>query len=756
MSADSTFLSRPSSGPAWPAVNGYEILGKLGDGGMGVVYQARDRRLDRLVALKMMVSGPHAEAEALARFRLEAEAVARLRHANIVQIYDVGEHGGLPYLALEFVDGGNLAQLIGGRPQPAELAAEFVQTLGRAVHYAHQQGIVHRDLKPANVLLQRPDPSGLSKDSAPPQPSGSCRRGADLTLKITDFGIARRLENEAGNTPSQAVLGTPSYMAPEQAAGKSKQVGPAADVYALGVMLYELLTGRPPFLGTSPLATLQQVVGQEPVPPRQLQAKIPRDLDTICLKCLHKKPDRRYPSAQALVDDLERFLAGKPILARPVGRSERLGKWVRRRPAVAVLLVALLSSSVAALATVTALWLRTAGALEGAEQAQAAEAAAHQKAEAARSAEAAERKKTEDVLYADKLVLARYLWQSHQFDRARQTLVECDPARRDQQWRYLYRVLHGQVWQRQAKAPLALAFDPTGSRLAIVDSNSIKVVDAASGQEVLGRPGPFGPWGQVAFDAATNHLVVLGNWAPRDEPPQFGATVYEVPSGNKVGGFLAAPPSGSCLSPRGDLLAVLRGNPSELLWQDPRDGRVLHNSGQPGDSFDEPAFSPNGSFLGLLNTFDQTVSVWDARSKAFLRTVSVKATPRWDKSLLETAFALSPQGDRVAVNHVLGQVETFRSHVEVFDVAGGELKFAAQVRACRHVALAFCPDGQRLATAGLDRMLIVWNVRTGKELLTFRFDNQFVGKLVFSPDGRRLALSTLTTLSVWDTSPLEP
>jgi serine/threonine protein kinase/WD40 repeat protein len=736
--------SRPCPATAWPAVRGYDILGKLGGGGMGVVYKARDRRLGRLVALKMIGSGPHADPDSLARLRTEALAVARMRHANIVQIYEVGEHDGLPFLALELVGAGNLAQVVAGRPQPARVAAEFIETLGRAVHHAHQQGIVHRDLKPANILLVSGE---WSKDSTPhPSPLTTHQP------KITDFGIARQLDREAGCTPTEAVLGTPSYMAPEQAAGKSKQAGVAADVYALGAILYELLTGRPPFLGPSPLATLQQVVGQEPVPPRQLQAKTPCDLETICLKCLRKEPERRYASAQALVDDLRRFLDGKPIQARPAGLSERLGKWTRRHPAVAALLVALVSLSVAGFATVTVLWLHTADTLEDAETARATEAAARKKAEDALLAEADGRKKTGDTLYSSKLVLARYQWQRHQFDRARQTLLECDPARRDKQWRYLDRVLHAQVWQREAQAPLSLAFDAAGSRLAIVESGSVRVFDAASGQEVLVRPGPLGPWGQVAFDAATSRLAVFGNWAPRDKSNQFGVAVFDVPRGDKVGGFFAPEHFAVRLSPRGDLLAILTRNPPELSWQDARDGRILHSSSRPpSETFDVPFFCTNGKFFGLMNQFAQTVSLWDVQSKLLLRTISV-AWRRDEKALLD-GFTISPEGDRLAVSHALGKDELFRSHVTVSDVASGEVKFAVQAHTGRFVALAFCPVGQRLATAGPDRTLVLWDLRTGKDLLTFRFDNPYVRQLVFSPDGRRLAISTLTTVAVWDTSP---
>jgi serine/threonine protein kinase len=303
----------PETGSAaLPAVPGYEILAVLGRGGMGVVYKARQLSLKRLVALKMLVAGPHASPGLLARFRTEAEAVALLQHPHIVPIYEVGQAGGLPYFALEFVDGGTLAQKLDGAPQPAREAAAMTLTLARAMHFAHERGIIHRDLKPANVLLT---------------PDGS--------LKISDFGLAKSLEGGDGPTQTGDIMGTPSYMAPEQASGVTKQVGPAADVYALGAILYEMLTGRPPFRAENSMETVRQVLVEEPLPPRRLQPRAARDLETICLKCLEKEPRKRYRSAAALADDLQRFLAGEPIQARPAGVGERLVKWVRRHPAVA-------------------------------------------------------------------------------------------------------------------------------------------------------------------------------------------------------------------------------------------------------------------------------------------------------------------------------------------------------------------------------------------------------------------------------------
>jgi serine/threonine protein kinase len=322
-------LVKPSTAPAVAEekpgvaiVSGYEILGVLGRGGMGVVYKARQLGLNRIVALKMILHGGHASPTDLMRFKIEAEAVAALQHPNIVQIHEIGEREGRPFFSLEFCGGGSLQQRLDREPQQPTVAATLIERLARAVDSAHRRGIVHRDLKPANILIAEPPTTPLER----------------CTLKITDFGLAKRLQDEQQQTRSLDILGTPAYMAPEQAHG-SKDVGPLADVYALGAILYDLLTGQPPFKGNTVLDTLDLVRKAEPVPPARLRPNCPRDLQTICLKCLQKDPAKRYASALDLADDLRRFLEGRPIEARPTPGYERAWKWARRRPAAAALLV---------------------------------------------------------------------------------------------------------------------------------------------------------------------------------------------------------------------------------------------------------------------------------------------------------------------------------------------------------------------------------------------------------------------------------
>jgi tetratricopeptide (TPR) repeat protein len=334
---------------------GYEILGPIGRGAMGLVYKARQQGLNRLVALKVMRS-PLAGREGRARFRAEAEALGRLDHPNIVQVFDVGEYDGLPYFTMEYVPGGSLDSHMDGTPLSPEPAACLVRTLALAMRAAHDAGIVHRDLKPANILLQGGNGEwGMGHTSTQPVPAVAATSfpipHSEVPIpKITDFGLAKHLGNASCHTQDGALMGTPSYMAPEQADGLSRDVGPATDVWALGAILYELITGRPPFKGETVGATLEQVRSLDPVAPRQLQPHCGRDLETICLKCLEKDPARRYDSAGALAEDLRRYLAGEPTVARPAGVAGRLVKWGRRHPSQALLAGVVLLAAGAAVA----------------------------------------------------------------------------------------------------------------------------------------------------------------------------------------------------------------------------------------------------------------------------------------------------------------------------------------------------------------------------------------------------------------------
>ncbi|MFO0810951.1 MAG: serine/threonine-protein kinase [Gemmataceae bacterium] len=358
------FLSKLGAGlsaTAPPTIPGYEILEELGRGGVGVVYKARQPALDRIVALKVLLGSGHETPAELERFQAEARAAGRLTHPGIVRVYEVGEWCPFPdalprpYLCLEYVPGGSLDRAIARTPQPPRAAATIVKQVAEAVEAAHQAGLVHRDLKPANILLSQEEPRTKNQEpTTATAVSWNLDLGSwSLRPKVADFGLAKRFDADGGQTQTGTILGTPSYMAPEQARGWHRDIGPRTDVFSLGAILYEMLTGRPPFQGPTPLETVMQVTRVEPLPPRRLQPAVPRDLETICLKCLEKPPDRRYPSAAALADDLGRYLDGRPILARPIGVFGRAVKLARRHPlpaALTGLTAAVIVGSVVALA----------------------------------------------------------------------------------------------------------------------------------------------------------------------------------------------------------------------------------------------------------------------------------------------------------------------------------------------------------------------------------------------------------------------
>jgi serine/threonine protein kinase/tetratricopeptide (TPR) repeat protein len=372
-----------------PAIPGFDILGEIGRGGMGVVFKARQLDLNRLVAIKMVLADKFDRPEDLVRFRLEAEMVARVRHPNVVQVYDSGAWEGHPYLVLEWIDGGTLSAYLTDKPQPQEVGARTIELLARAIHAAHCNGVVHRDLKPGNILVARgaDSTSGVAHSALHAASTVNRHntlsmtitidgRSVPVTPKIADFGIAKQLVGATHLTETGKILGTPEYMAPEQADGRSDLTGPATDVYALGVILYQMLTGRTPFRGGSGIALLMRVIEEEPRRPRALEPRISRDLETICLKCLEKHPLRRYQTAEGLADDLCAFLESRPISARPVGAAERAWKWAQRRPAIALLSTAAALFFVLGFVGVTWQWHIAAAQRDRAEQAETATSSA--------------------------------------------------------------------------------------------------------------------------------------------------------------------------------------------------------------------------------------------------------------------------------------------------------------------------------------------------------------------------------------------
>ncbi len=727
---------------------GYELLGELGRGGMGVVYRARQISLNRVVALKMILAGGHAGPELCARFLTEAETLAGLQHPHIVQIHDFGYPGGLPYMALEFMAGGSLAQKLAGRPQPAAASAALVEVLARAVHHAHQKGIVHRDLKPANVLLGR-------KADEPASPANPGWRLADFEPKITDFGLAR-LESSDLTAPG-AIQGSPPYMAPEQAAGDNRSVGPATDVYALGAILYEMLTGRPPFQGSTSLETLELVRGQEPVPPMQLQPRTPRDLNTICLKCLHKEPGQRYATALALAEDLARFQAGRPVQARPVGPLERGWRWCRHNPLVAGLMaavvVALLLGTVisgsfavqSAHDAAEALSKRadaereTRRARQAEEQQRQAKKAAQQAQLAAQEAEKrkdVQLNRAEGLRYAGQLSAALREWEAGNVELAWDHLEACRWDLRGWEHNYLCTLFqNNQITLRgHTSRVIAVAFSPDGATVASGSTDdTVKLWDARTGQQRLSIPAGLKGLLAVAFSPDGTRLAGCGNsntvavWDPRT-----GRQLLSVQGHTERIFGIAWSPDGKRLAGGG---AVGKPGPAVEVW-DTQGGQELLSLQGENSWVWGVAFSPDGSRLAA--GLKRMVKVWDARAGREL--VSLP-TPT---DAIITSVAFSPDGSRLACCGV-------NLPPRVWDLPSGQELFSLRDELGQVTVVAFSPDGLRLCGSKWGGAPRVWDARTGQALFSLKGHSDNIHNVAFSPDGTRVVSGSADrTLKVWD------
>jgi WD40 repeat protein len=750
-------------------VGDYELLEQIGQGGMGVIYKARQQSLQRLVAVKMIRPDRLASPADVLRFHSEAEAVASLDHPNIVPIYEVGEHEGEHYFSMKLVEGGSLGRWRYGdrqsRSQDQQRAvARLLALTARAVHYAHQRGILHRDLKPANILLEWPADS----------PPATARDAQAAVPYVSDFGLAKRLTGGPGTQPAGTdltqqgmIVGTPDYMAPEQASANGS-ASTAADVYSLGAILYECLTGRPPFHADTPLDTLLQIREQEPPPPCSVNPRVDRDLETVCLKCLHKEPSERYRSAEALAEDLDRWLRGYAIRARPVGRVERALKWARRRPELATLAVLLVLVFLAGFAGICWQWGR----------------AEWEYRKAAEHAEA-ERK----TAYARAIGLGHAEWRAGNAGSAEEILGKCPLDLRGWEWHYLKR-----LFQARQSATLdvgtggarGVAFSPDGARLASAGADGmVRVWDRQTAKEVLTFRGPDEALTAVAFSRDGRRLAA-GSVAGT-------IRVWDAARGKEIVTWKghAAGVTGVAFDSDGRRLASTgNGEPmcGELKLWDPTDGDFLARETSP-NVLAAVAFSPDGRRL-VTAGHDEVVAMWDAATLDHLG--NLKGRSAWRVPWSSVAYSVdggqiaagSPAGvvrvwDTATAQESFSAVTPAQAGVSGIAFSGRDGRFLAAATASNTVqgwsaktgkpaftlrghrravtAVAWSLDGQCLASASQDHTVKLWDLASPDEALTLQPPNQGITGVAFSPDGTRLAAVTRDrTLQVWSPETGEP
>lgn len=651
----------------------YELLEEIGRGGMGVVYRARQRSLDRVVAIKMLTFGPGASQELIERFRAEAVAAGSLHHPNIVAIHEVGRHEGLDFYVMDYVEGQSLARLVGNQPLPARRAAGYLRTIAEAVHYAHERGILHRDLKPSNILIDSQD-----------QPH------------VVDFGLARRLQGLSELTVTGQVLGSPHYLPPEQASGQRAHISRRTDIYALGATLYHLLTGRPPFQAESLTQTLDLVLHAEPVAPHLLNPGIPRDLETICLKCLEKEPLRRYATARELGEELVRFEAGEPIRARPLSATAKTWRWCQRNPALASAITAVALSLLVGVMGVTWQLRRT----------------------------------EEEALLNRRYAYAADMWDvqraiaASDLGRARELLYQHVPESESQvdlrswEWRYLWSRCQGNEKFRvcdDSDAVTGIALSPGGKWLAVRRAGTVALWDWTTKEMLWGWPAPGGgPRLKVLAFSPQNELLA---WSSQD---QYGSNIVALARAAQQGIFasLAHPAAVRSLS-----------------------------------------FSPDGLHLATMAD-DGYVRVWDVHLQQILNSVPAYSHDLYRSGTISHGFvanstwsdhygcvAFSPDGHWLAISAMGGRVR-------ILDRVSGRERDELQVSAAGEdiSALAFSPDGRILAlgcgVGDTHVHLLELESNTSAELVGH---SGWIAGLAFSPDGRLLAsVSSDQTVRIWD------
>jgi WD40 repeat protein len=692
------------------------LLEKVAEGGMGVVCRARQLSLNRVVAVKMIQPGRVGSPEMVLRFRAEAEAAASLHHPNIVTIFETGECEGQHYFSMDYIEGQNLAEAVREGPLPSGRAAELVGKIAAAVHYAHQHKILHRDLKPSNVLL---DETG--------EPH------------VTDFGLARRLGGDSTLTLTGQVFGSPQFMPPEQASGRRGAVGVQSDVYGLGAVLYHVLTARPPFVGETMETTLAQVLEQEPVSPRLLNASVPRDLETICLKCLEKEPSRRYATAQALADELGRFLHGEPILARPVSRPEKMWRWCRRKPALATALGAVVLVAALGFAGILTQWRR----------AMASELFARQNAYAADMNLAQRALEANDVRLAVSLLDkyrpglgvpasagAAHKTASEQPDRLKAGL---QTDLRGWEWRYLWQLCQPDESVRlQTNSGYIgqMAISQDGKLMAMeTGDNKIVLWDLTTKRQMAELPG--------SASIRTLALSPAGNWlavSTRNAKEDPTVEVWDVPA-RKIQTTLAqrAPVRSLAFSPHETLLATFdnkgtvavvelasNGTLTNFIARPPRRGEAGHM-----------VFSPDGNRVVIGGDYGELLILnWQTGTVLPIQTQTSDGI---------TALAFSPTDELIAAGFGYTS-ETIR----LWDARSGEARGQLIDHAKVVRALAFSPDGRLLAAPCDGQTIRVWSVADQAELRCLRAYHGGVEDLAFLPDGRTLVSRGNDGVRFWD------